>query len=130
MFRRRTPLGRITRPSQHSSVPRLFQAQGSIEGLPPGRFLFLVVIVEGLLWPKSDVRLDGASWTAEVHEEGSPPGGNFSLSLYSVGRIGHDEIRAWLDRGQSTGHYPGLRQIKDGARLHTIKLKLQPATHS
>lgn len=128
MFLKRSPQGRITRPRNGSSVTRLFQVEGTIERLPMGRSLFLVVHVDGLMWPKTEVLLDGASWAAEVHEEGSPPDGKFSLSLYSVGRKGHDELRGWLDRGESTGHYPVLRRIKDSTRLHSIKLKLQPTS--
>jgi hypothetical protein len=103
----------------------LFQVQGTIEHLPMGRHLFLVVQVGGLLWPKADVRTAGASWTAEVHEGGAPPNGQFRLSLYSVGEKGYAEITNWLERGASTGHYPGLRRINDSVRLHSIDLKLQ-----
>ena len=126
MFLKRSPRGKIVKPKNGSLVSRLFQAKGTIGRLPEGQHLFLVIQVGGLLWPKAEVRLDGTSWTAEVHEGGAPPNGEFALSLYSVGGKGYDEVTDWLDRGDSTGLYPGLRRIKDGTRLHNIELRLEP----
>jgi len=128
MFFRRGPEGKIVKPTNHSSVARVFQAEGTIERLPTGQHLFLIVRVEGLMWPKVEVVADESTWAAEVHEEGSPPNGEFSLSLCSVGREGYEKITAWLDRGESTGHYPGLRRIKDSVTLHSIALKLRPSS--
>ena len=76
------------------------------------------------MWPKAEVRPAGTSWTAEIREGGALPNGEFTLSLYSVGGKGYDELTGWLDQGDSTGHYPGLRRIKDSVRLHSIELKL------
>jgi hypothetical protein len=89
--------------------------------------LLLVVHVGGLMWPKGQVQVDDGSWISEVHEGGTPPNGEFTLSLYLVRNGGYEEIADWLERGQATGDYPGLRRIKDGFRLHSVRLRLKSA---
>jgi hypothetical protein len=125
MFLKRSPRGEIIEPGSNGSVTRLFQVKGTIEQLPMGQHLFLVVQIGGLMWPKVEVHMDGSSWVAEVREGGAPPNGEFALSLYSVGPKGYDEITGWFNRGNSTGHYPGLWRIADSARLDSINLKLR-----
>jgi hypothetical protein len=125
MFFNRKPKGRIDYPKNRDSVPRLFQAGGTIDRLPAGQHLLLVVQVGGLMWPKGEVQVRNTSWTSEVYEGGSPPNGDFTLSLYLVSDKGYDEIATWLERGRLTGDYPGLGQIKDGVRLHSVKLRLE-----
>jgi hypothetical protein len=119
------PRGRINAPKNRASVPRHFRAEGTIDDLPAGQHLLLVVQVGGLLWPKGQVQVNNRSWTAQVHEGGHPPNGRFALSLWLVGSRGYEEIAAWLERGKRTGDYPGLERIKDGAKLHSITLRLE-----
>ena len=83
MFSNRKPKGRINYPENRHLTPRLFRAKGTIDSLPAGQRVVLVVQVSGLLWPKGEVKVNGASWTSEVHEGGMPPGGNFTLSLFT-----------------------------------------------
>lgn len=125
MFFNRTPQGRISIPKDRDSVPRLFQAEGTFDALPAGQYLVVAVQVAGLIWPKALVQADSGSWTCQVHEGGDPPNGRFALSLWLVGSQGQDEITAWLERGENTGHYPGLHQIRDGIKLHSISLRLK-----
>jgi hypothetical protein len=122
----RKPKGRIDHPRNRDLVPRRFRAEGTIDGLPAGQHLLLVVEVGGLMWPKGKVRAKNGSWASEVYEGGTPPEGRFTLSLYLVSRKGYGEIAAWLERGKLTGRYPGLGQIKDGIKLHRITLRLKP----
>jgi hypothetical protein len=124
MFVNRKPKGRINHPGNHTSVPRLFRAEGTVEGLPAGQHLLLVVEVGGWMWPKGQVLVNNGSWASEVSEEGTPPNGDFTLSLYAVSDKGYDAIAAWLERGRLTGDYPGLAQIKGGIRLHSVRLRL------
>ena len=124
MFFHPNPQGRINQPRNHDRVPRRFRAEGSIHRLPAGQHVLLVVEVGGLMWPKGEVQVRNTSWTSEVYEGGSPPNGNFTLSLYLVSDKGYDEIAAWLERGKLTGDYPGLERIKDGVRLHRVRLRL------
>ena len=126
MFFDRHPQGRINQPRNRDWVSRLFRTEGTIDRLPAGQHLLLVVEVGELMWPKGQVQVNETSWTSEVYEGGTPPNGRFKLSLYSVSDKGYDEIAVWLERGKLTGHYPGLGQIKDGVRLHSIKLRLEP----
>jgi hypothetical protein len=121
----RKPRGRINRPRNRSSVSRLFRAEGTIDSVPAGQHLLLVVQVGGLMWPKGKAQVINTSWASEVYEGGTPPNGNFTLSLYLVSARGYAEIAAWLERGKSTGDYPGLGQIRDGTKLHSISLRLE-----
>jgi hypothetical protein len=125
MFSKRKPQGRIMVPMKRASVPRLFQAQGTIAALPARQHLVVAVEVAGLIWPKALVQVDNGLWSCQVHENGDPPSGRFVLSLWLVGRQGQDEITAWLERGESSGHFPGLHQIRDGIKLHSISLRLK-----
>jgi hypothetical protein len=125
MFSKRKPQGRITYPKDRGSVPRLFRVEGTIDTMPAGQFLVVAVHVAGLIWPKGRVQADNGSWNCQVHEGGDPPNGNFALALWLVGRQGYDEIAAWLERGENIGHYPGLHQIRDGIKLHSITLRLK-----
>jgi hypothetical protein len=77
------------------------------------------------MWPKGEVQVNNGSWTAQVHESGHPPDGRFELSLWTVSNRGVDEIVAWLEHGRRTGDCPGLWQIKDGVKLHSITLRLE-----
>ena len=78
------------------------------------------------MWPKEpEVMMSGTSWSGEVYEGGTPPHGRFALSLYVVDSDGHRRLMTWLDNGRRTGDYPGLREVKGGQRLHSIKLRLE-----
>jgi hypothetical protein len=121
----RNPQGRIHHPRNRDLVSRRFRAEGTIDSLPVGQHLLLVVEVGGLMWPKGKVRVNDTSWASEVHEGGTPPDGNFTLSLCLVSSTGYGEIAAWLEHGRLTGHYPGLGRIKDGIKLHSIRLRLK-----
>ena len=125
MFFNRSAQGKIHAPKNGDLVPRHFRAEGSIGNLPADRRLLLVIQVGGLVWPKGEVRVNETTWASEVYEGGTPPDGKFTLSLYSVSSKGFQEIATWLEHGKLTGHYPGLKQVKDGIKLHSIKLRLQ-----
>ena len=127
MFFNRKPKGRINYPESRDLVPRLFRAEGTIDSLPAGQHLLLVVQVGGLMWPKGQAQVRNTSWTSKVYEGGSPPKGNFTLALYLVGDKGYDEIAAWLERGKLTGDYPGLAHLRDSVRLHSVRLRLEPS---
>jgi hypothetical protein len=125
-FLNRNPQGRISHPRNGDGVSRLFRAEGTVDSLPAGQHLLLVVEVGGLKWPKGEVQVNNSSWTSDVYEGGTPPDGKFTLSLFGVSTEGYGEISAWLERGRATGDYPGLSHIKDGIRLDSITLRLEP----
>jgi hypothetical protein len=125
MFFKRKPQGKINLPQSRAVVSRLFRAEGTADNLPTDKHLFLVVQVGGLLWPKSEVQVNNSAWVSEIHEGGNPPNGQFTLSLYLVSRKAYENIAAWEERGQTTGHYSGLRSIGAGIKLHSIKLRLE-----
>lgn len=117
--------GRILRPANGSAIRRHFRAEGNVEGLPSGHHLLLVVEVAGLMWPKGEVQAIDGAWAAEVHEDGAPPDGRFALSLYMTSDRGYGDVAAWLERGRLTDDYPGLERIRDGVKLHSVRLRLQ-----
>jgi len=122
MFNR--PQGKINSPRNNATVSRHFQAEGTVDNLQAGQHLFVIVEIGGLMWPKGEAQLNDKTWACEVYEGGSPPDGRFALSLFSVDDKGYDDVNAWLERGKSTGDYPGLTTIDACKRLHRINLRL------
>ena len=61
MFLNRKPKGRIDRPGNRDLVPRRFRAEGTIDRLPAGQHLLLVVEVGRLMWPKGEVQVKNTS---------------------------------------------------------------------
>ncbi len=118
------PQGKINNPRSNASVPRRFHTEGSVNNLSAGQHLFLVVEIDGLMWPKGEAQIKNTGWTCEVHEGGEPPGGRFALSLFVVGEPAYEAINDWLDRGKATDDYPGLEDLSDGIKLHSIPLRL------
>jgi len=118
------PRGKINSPKNNVIVSRRFRAEGTIENLNTGQHLFVVVEIGGLMWPKDEANVMDKIWSCEVYEDGSPPDGQFTLSLFSVGGKGYEDTKAWLERGKSTGDYPGLGTIEGSKRLNSIKLRI------
>ena len=96
MLFKRKPKGRIRQPKNDGIVPRHFRAKGTVSHLPDDQHLWIVVQVEGLMWPKGDVAVTDGAWSTEVYEE-----------------------------GRLTDSYPGLRRIEGGVRLDRIRLRLK-----
>lgn len=118
--------GTITHPADGSSVDRHILAEGTILYLPESAWLFLVVEVGGLKWPKDPgLFVSGNAWTGEAYEGGTPPHGRFTLSLYVVPKAGFDEITDWTTQGHRSGSYPGLSVIRDARRLDSVELQLR-----
>lgn len=126
MFFKRYPRSKIKRPCNRDAVSRIFQAEGTIDCSLADQHLLLVVETGGLMWPKGEVQVSDTIWRSTVDEKGTPPDGKFTLSLYWISDQVSGEIAAWLARGRLTDHYPGLTQIKDGIKLHSISLRLEP----
>ena len=121
--------GTIRLPADGSSVDRHILAEGEIISLPESTWLWLVVEIDGLKWPKEPgVFVSGNTWTGEAWEGGTPPGGRFTLSLYVVGKAGSDQIKKWIDQGHRSGSYPGLSIIDDARRLDSVNLRLRSGT--
>ncbi len=118
------PQGKINIPLNNALVSRQFHAEGSVSNLSAGQHLFLVVEIDGLMWPKVEAQCQGTSWTGEVYEGGEPPDGRFTLSLFAVGGKGFEAVTAWLKRGEATDSYPGLVNIDESIRLHSVRLRL------
>jgi hypothetical protein len=118
--------GTIRRPADGSSVDRHILAEGDIIYLPESTWLWLVVEIGGLKWPKEPgVFVSGNAWTGEAYEGGTPPDGRFTLSLYVVGKTGHDQITTWIEQAHLSGNYPGLTVIDDSRRLDSANLHLR-----
>ncbi|HXF85203.1 MAG TPA: toll/interleukin-1 receptor domain-containing protein [Anaerolineales bacterium] len=118
--------GVIKVPADGSLVDHHIIAEGIIKSLPESAWLWLVVEIGELKWPKEPgVFVSGNSWTGEAYEGGQPPDGRFSLCLYVVDEKGHKQIKNWIRDGHRTGSYPGISVIKDARRLDRVQLRLQ-----
>lgn len=118
--------GTIRLPADGSSVDRHIPAEGEIISLPESAWLWLVVEIGGLKWPKEPgVFVSGNVWTGEAYEGGTPPDGRFTLSLYVVEKTGFDQIKKWTKQGHRSGSYPGLSVIYEARRLDSVNLRLR-----
>lgn len=118
--------GSIRQPVDNTAVDRHVFAEGEIIGLPENAWLWLVVDIGGLKWPKEPgVTVNGINWTGSAFEGGTPKNGKFILSLYVVGQEGNDEIKKWFDEGRRNNDYPGLTVLKNARRLDCVHLELR-----
>jgi len=100
-------------------IVRLF-AIGNKEPPKVKEHLWLAVKHGNLIWPKDPevpVHRPNPESKVTVYEEGTPPGGKFTLALYLVQDKGHEQIRDWLSLGNATGTFPGLRTISESRLL-------------
>jgi hypothetical protein len=110
--------GIIRSPADGSAIDRHILAEGCIKSLPKSTWLWLIVEIGGLKWPKEpEVFVSGNAWTGEAIEGGRLPDGRFVLSLYVVGKAGHEKIKAWIEQGRLSGSYPGFTVIDDSRQL-------------
>ncbi len=112
--------GRIEQPAENREVGNAIPCSGTVEGSGPGCDLWLAVEIDGFIWPKErELYVDeSGSWRDTVYEEGSA--GTFSIALYAASDRANRRIRAWLDRGDRTGHYSRLRRLPDTHRLDRV----------
>lgn len=121
-----TCCGTIRLPTDSSSVDRHILAEGDIISLPEIAWLWLVIEIGDLKWPKEPgVSVSGNAWTGEAYEGGTPPNGQFTLSLYVMGKAGFDQIKKWIDQGHRSGNYPGLSVIDNSRRLDSVNLRFR-----
>lgn len=118
--------GRIRLPADGSSVGPLIAAEGDLVSLPESAWLWLVVEIGNLKWPKEPgINISGNRWFGDALEGGTPPDGRFTLALYVTGKVGHEQIKKWITHGHRSGIYPGLLNIKDAKRLDSVNLYLR-----
>jgi hypothetical protein len=118
--------GQIITPKEGQEVIERIDARGTISSLPEGSHLWLAVRKGSLIWPKEpEVFIAGTSWSATIYEGGTPSGGKFTLVLYIVDSKGHTEIGEWLQIGNATSSFPGLKRITGSKALHAIELRMR-----
>ena len=128
LLRRYDPLdrvkGEILEPQPGQVVAKTFPCSVRVEDFEAGCHLWLAVEIDGKIWPKErELRLEeDGTWRGAIREEGST--GAFTLSLFAASARANRAIRAWLDRGDTTGNYhafsrlPGTRRIAAVDGLH------------
>ncbi len=122
--------GGFNSPRQNECINRTISCVGWINELKTGQHLWLVIEVGDFLWPKEGEvipKTDG-TWERIIFEDGNPPNGEFSISLYVTNNEAHKNIISWLDTGRMTGNYYGLRGIPGTRRIDRINLKLNVDT--
>lgn len=108
-------------PTDGQEVERAVQCSGRVQNLEAGYHLWVVVEIDGFMWPKEppiEPRQDG-TWEVTIHEGGQPD--VFSLAIYAVSNDSHGDITKWIERGKVTASYPGLRRISGARRLAEVK---------
>jgi hypothetical protein len=112
--------GNIEQPNPNQVVGDTFLCSGHSSGLESGLYLWLVVEIDGRLWPKEgeiSVRDDG-SWSKTIFEEGAAD--EFSLSLWAVNARGDGHVRDWFKECDRTGNYRELRRASGMQRLAKV----------
>ena len=112
--------GSIDEPSPNQEVGTVIRCSGTIEAAGPGCHVWLAVEIDGFIWPKErEIRAgDDGRWSYEIVEQGPPA--TFAIALLAAGEKANKRIRAWLDRGNSTGDYVRLRRPPDTRRLALV----------
>lgn len=119
--------GSITIPRENETVSRRIEVKGNLSGLQQGQSVWLAIQIGNLYWPKEpEIIVSDGEWSAVVYESGSPPGGQFSLVLLVVSRKGNKDIEDWINKGNQTGEFPGLKKsdISEMKALHAVRLRL------
>jgi uncharacterized protein YjbI with pentapeptide repeats len=127
--------GCIEHPKDGEKVGEQITIHGSIHNPPTDgqSYLWLAVQKGGRIWPKyPKVPITGSSWAVTVYEGETPPGHSFYLDLYLVRNKGKDDagnkekddINEWLQLGNETTAFPGLKKIAESTLLDRIKLHM------
>jgi hypothetical protein len=102
------PEAQIISPRPGELLPRAFSVEIKLAGMPPDTHVWAAVQRGRLSWPKEPGAPPGVRVWRLIAHEGGPARAPFSLVLWLVSAEGDERIRAWLERGQCTGDYPGL----------------------
>ena len=118
-------LGKITTPSQGSTVGKTYDAAGlltySVKGAKfTGVHFWLATEVDGYFWPKERevVISEDGKWTATVFENGKST--SFSLDLIATDDDGNSKIQEWLKRGRETNIYDRMQLAEGMQRLAAV----------
>jgi hypothetical protein len=103
------PRGCIALPTTGDSVSQKFTVVGNLVDIPDATHVWLATVVDNEYWPKMPEVPTGRAFNVTIVEEGRPADGKFSLALLLVDKQADQDIRDWLDHGERTGDYPGLR---------------------
>lgn len=122
----------ILEPRSGNEVKRIIPVSLRIKRMPRDGYLWLAVEdrCQGLLWPKRPEPLprEDGEYTLDVVEEGNFQPAGFAVTVLGVGRAGNFELTKWVESGEETGHFPGLRpdSVTGLKRLATVnKLTLR-----
>ncbi len=112
--------GKIEEPKPDEVVTRRIECSGSASDLSSGLHLWLVVEVNGLIWPKEgEVTVDGnGQWSKTIFEDGAID--KFSISLLVANKDAHKAVEQWFQQGQRTGQYERLAKIFGTQRIDRV----------
>lgn len=109
-----TITGKIESPSDDAEVSEEVMVRGSLstEALSDAH-LWIAVRKGDVMWPKDPaVEVVDGAWETTIYEGGRGP---YSIVVYLVSNEGHQEIQAWVKKGQETGEWPGFTTFKGEA---------------
>jgi hypothetical protein len=113
-------VGTISHPSDGDIVTPRFEASGTAHNVGRDVRLWLVVEVNGRMWPKEGtVTVEDADWKQSVREDGRPD--QFWLSLWAASPDANVHIRSWVEHGQRTGVYPEFTPVPGMKRLAQVQ---------
>jgi hypothetical protein len=119
------PKGQIISPQENEYVEGVFNVKGTLEGIPDDHYVWVVIRVGNLSWPKEpSISSKYSNWSIEISEGGNS-GKRFSVALVIMNKEGNDKIEEWFKRGEQTGKYPGFETIPGSKTLSAVQLILK-----
>jgi hypothetical protein len=117
--------GSIISPKNGEQVDGIYEAKGTVRDLPNGSVLWLAVRKGKNFWPKDKTFIVGGNkWTANVDESATPPGGSYSIVLFSVDSNGQTEIADWYRINEERNSWPAMvGGIKGATALDTVDVR-------
>jgi hypothetical protein len=102
-------------PDPDEEVPEEFTISGKLKGIPAESYVWAVVEVQNLMWPKGSLTGLGPAFNMTVFQDAKTPNNTFNLRLIVVGEESNQTITTWLSNGDRSGQYPPLepRAIPD-----------------
>ncbi len=114
--------GSLGAPRAGDEVGRRIEIRGHVTGWRPYHRLWIVHRreVQGLFWLKSpEIRPDDQGNFSAVAFEGGPSG-PVTISLLAVSPSRSRDFEKWQERGDQTGHYPGIHPASADGELAEV----------
>jgi len=113
----------IKSPAQNRSIQRNFRASGSIKQSLDPLHLFVVESSPDGIFPKAPISSTAGPWSVDLYS-GAPANVEFRLVVVSVNDEDKDKFFAWFKTGETTGKYPGIKEVASLQELSAVSIRV------